>query len=221
MTKNEKAHPRHAGATRRRILDAALGEFSTHGFGGARVDRIATTAEVSKPMIYNYFGDKDALYKAALKEAYVQIRAGESEIATEHMDPEEAIHELTRFTMEHFVRKPWFISMLNTENLRKGEAIREIEDVVEIQSTMIEQMGNILERGVANGQFRSGIDPVKLYIMMASLCFFPVSNQHTLRVVFEVPIDTAWLSKHAQEAGEMLVNYLRTEPGSNAPKQTN
>ena len=212
MTKTETAHPRHAAATQRRILDAALSEFSTHGYGGARVDRVAAMAEVSKPMIYNYFGDKDALYKAALKEAYVQIREGERQIATEHMEPEDAIRELARFTMEHFIQKPWFISMLNTENLRRGAAVREIEDVAEIQSTMIAQMSHILERGIATGRFRSGIDPVELYIMMASLCFFPVSNQHTLRVVFQTPIDAPWLKRRAEEAGEMLVRYLRADP---------
>ena len=212
MTKTETAHPRHAGATRRRILDAALAEFSSHGYGGARVDRIAAAAEVSKPMIYSYYGDKDQLYKAALKEAYVQIRAGEREIDTELMDPEDAVRALTRFTMDHFLRKPWFISMLNTENLRGGEAVREIEDVTEIQSTMIAQMSGILERGAKSGQFRTGVDPVELYITMASLCFFPVSNRHTLSVVFEAPIDEAWLKRRAVEAGEMLVRYLRKDP---------
>lgn len=212
MTKTETAHPRHAGATRRRILDAALAEFSNHGYGGARVDRIAAAAEVSKPMIYSYYGDKDQLYKAALKEAYVQIRAGEREIDTELMDPEDAVRALTRFTMDHFLRKPWFISMLNTENLRGGEAVREIEDVTEIQSTMIAQMSGILERGAKTGQFRTGVDPVELYITMASLCFFPVSNRHTLSVVFKAPIDEAWLKRRAVEAGEMLVRYLRKDP---------
>jgi AcrR family transcriptional regulator len=211
MSKSE-TRPRHAGATRRRILEAALDEFSTHGYGGARVDRVAATAETSKPMIYTYFGDKDALYKAALKEAYVQIREGERQIATEHMDPEDAIRELTRFTMAHFIQKPWFISMLNTENLRRGETVREIEDVAEIQSTIIAQMSHILKRGVEDGRFRPGIDPVELYIMMASLCFFPVSNQHTLRVVFRAPIDKDWLTRRAEEAGEMLVRYVRADP---------
>ena len=39
---------------------------------------IAERAGVSKPMIYSYFGDKDGLWAAALREAYVQIRAGET-----------------------------------------------------------------------------------------------------------------------------------------------
>ncbi len=35
---------RNAEATRERILEAALAEFSSHGIAGARVDRIAQAA---------------------------------------------------------------------------------------------------------------------------------------------------------------------------------
>ena len=212
MTAPPKPARRDAATTRRRILAAALTEFSAHGHGGARIDRIAEAAGVSKPMIYNYFGDKEDLYKAALRESYVQIRAGERKIDTDHMPPEEAIRALVRFTMEHFVSKPWFTSMLNTENMRSGTAIREMEDLSEIQSPLIAQIGGILQRGVAEGQFRAGIDPTDLYITIASLCFFPVSNRHTLRVVFKVPIDDEWLVRRADEAGEMVIRYLRVLP---------
>ncbi|WP_068115853.1 TetR family transcriptional regulator [Tropicimonas marinistellae] len=216
MSDTEKTKParRDAAATQRRILDAALTEFSTHGHGGARIDRIAEAAAVSKPMIYSYFGDKEELYKAALKESYVQIRQGERAIDTDHMTPEEAIRELVRFTMDHFISKPWFTSMLNTENLRGGVAVREIENLSDIQSPLIVQIGEILDRGVAEGSFRKGIDPTELYITIASLCFFPVSNKHTLRVVFETPINEAWLMRHAAEAGEMVIRYLRPDAGA-------
>lgn len=51
-----------ADRTRQRILGAATDEFATHGIAGARVDRIATAAKASKPMIYSYFGGKDLLF---------------------------------------------------------------------------------------------------------------------------------------------------------------
>lgn len=204
---------RDAAATQRRILDAALTEFSTHGHAGARIDAIAEAAGVSKPMIYSYFGDKDELYKAALRESYLQIRQGERELDTDHMTPEQAIRELVRFTMDHFVSKPWFTSMLNTENLRGGTSVREIDHLSDIQSPLIAQIGDILDRGVKEGAFRPGIDPAELYITIASLCFFPVSNKHTLRVVFQLPIDADWLTRRAEEAGEMIIRYLRREPG--------
>lgn len=209
MSLKRKPAGRDAAATRRRILDAALNEFAEHGHGGARLDRIAAAAEASKPMIYTYFGDKDELYKAALKQAYVQIREGEKAIDPDAYSPEDAIRELVLFTMQHYISKPWFTSMLNTENLRKGVAINEITDLNVIQSPLIKKIGVILDRGVAAGRFRVGIDPTQLYIFIASVCFFPASNKYTLRVVFDVPIDDDWLMRHAKEASEMVLRYLQ------------
>jgi AcrR family transcriptional regulator len=53
---------RDADAARARILRAATAEFAAHGIAGARVDRIASDAEVAKERIYAYFGNKDALF---------------------------------------------------------------------------------------------------------------------------------------------------------------
>ena len=49
--------------TKRRILAAALREFSLRGFAGARIDTIARRARVNKRMLYHYFGDKQDLYR--------------------------------------------------------------------------------------------------------------------------------------------------------------
>jgi TetR/AcrR family transcriptional regulator len=53
--------------TQRRILAAALKEFSAKGFAGARVDRIARRARVNKRMLYHYFGDKQGLLLAVYR----------------------------------------------------------------------------------------------------------------------------------------------------------
>ena len=50
--------------TRRRLLEAAITEFSAYGIAGARVDRIASAAKANKQAIYAYFGSKDALFAA-------------------------------------------------------------------------------------------------------------------------------------------------------------
>lgn len=209
--KRKSPRSRDAAATRKSILSSALIEFSTKGYAGARVDEIARSAGVSKPMIYEYFGDKDAIYAAALREAYVQIREGESALELGGLSPEDAIKALVVFTMEHFRKNPWFISMLNTENLQGGNTIREIHDASDIQSTLIGEIAEILNRGQEAGQFRENIDPVELYIFIASLCYFPISNIHTLRAVFKCPIDDAWLKRRGQESAAMVVKYLQTD----------
>jgi AcrR family transcriptional regulator len=58
--------PYDSAATKARILSAATTEFSTYGLAGARVDRIAAGAEANKQLIYAYFGNKEALFDAAL-----------------------------------------------------------------------------------------------------------------------------------------------------------
>ena len=52
--------------TRRRLLAAAVEEFSDRGFAGARVDRISSAAGVNKERIYQYFGGKEELFAAVL-----------------------------------------------------------------------------------------------------------------------------------------------------------
>ena len=204
-----KTGPRDAERTRRAILDAALVEFSEKGHAAARIDAVAEAAGISKPMIYSYFGDKDALYAAALREAYVQIRAGESELQLGDLEPVEAVRTLVHFTFDHFREKPWFISMLNTENLLGGETVRSIADVGDIQSNMISELSRVLDHGVREGVFRTGVDPVELYITIASLCYFPISNRHTLRAVFKVPVDDAWVEARKRAVSDMVLADLR------------
>jgi AcrR family transcriptional regulator len=59
--------PYDSQATRERILAAATTEFAAHGVAGARIDRIAAAAGANKRAIYDYFGDKDALFAAVLE----------------------------------------------------------------------------------------------------------------------------------------------------------
>ncbi|WP_424933286.1 TetR/AcrR family transcriptional regulator [Amaricoccus macauensis] len=213
---------RNAKLTRSAILQAALEEFSEMGHSGARVDRIAERAGVSKPMIYDYFGDKDGIYAAALREAYVQIREGEAELDLDMRQPEEAVRALVHFTMEHFRIKPWFIRMLNTENLRGGATVREMHDAAEIQSVLVDQLREILKQGIAQGIFRKGVDPVEFYIYIASLCYFPISNLHTLRAVFQAPIDEEWLKRHADGSADMVLAFLKDRShASDSPENRN
>jgi AcrR family transcriptional regulator len=54
--------------TRRRLLEAAITEFSCYGIAGARVDRIAAASKANKQAIYAYFGSKEALFATAFED---------------------------------------------------------------------------------------------------------------------------------------------------------
>lgn len=67
---------RDAEATQRRILAAAVDEFAAHGFAGARVDRIAEAASCNKQLIYQYFGNKDRLFRTTLARELARATEG-------------------------------------------------------------------------------------------------------------------------------------------------
>jgi AcrR family transcriptional regulator len=46
------------------ILEVAGGVFARDGYHSASMDEIAAAAEISKPMLYQYFGSKEGLYVA-------------------------------------------------------------------------------------------------------------------------------------------------------------
>ncbi|HCC33875.1 MAG TPA: TetR/AcrR family transcriptional regulator [Clostridiales bacterium] len=62
-------------AKRRRIIDAALDEFSADSYGRASLTRIARQAGIAKGSMYQYFEDKFALY------CYLFRLAGERKLA--------------------------------------------------------------------------------------------------------------------------------------------
>lgn len=49
------------------ILNAALAEFSVHGFEGARMEDVARHARVSKGTVYLYYPTKQALFEALVR----------------------------------------------------------------------------------------------------------------------------------------------------------
>jgi len=51
------------------LLDVAEEQFAVHGYGGASIEVIARLAGVSRPIIYDHFGDKEGVYLACLRRA--------------------------------------------------------------------------------------------------------------------------------------------------------
>jgi AcrR family transcriptional regulator len=175
---------RDAERSREVILDAARGEFAQHGLGGARMDRIAERACVNKRLIYYYFGSKDEVFLAVLEDTYLHIRQAERELHLTDLPPVDAVRKLTEFTWNYYLEHPEFLNLLNSANLHRAEHLARSSRVREMNSPLIETLGKILERGRAEGHFRGGVDPVQLYISIAGLAYFYLSNRHTLSAIF-------------------------------------
>jgi AcrR family transcriptional regulator len=175
---------RDADRSQRDILEAALDEFAAHGLAGARMDRIAERAAVNKRLIYYYFENKETLFLAVLEQAYERIRSEERKLELTQVEPTEAIRRLISFTWHYYLAHPEFLTLLNSENLHRARHLKQSTKVLTMHSPLVATLGDVLERGVRTKIFRAGVDPVQLYISIAGLSYFYLSNCHTLSTIF-------------------------------------
>lgn len=56
-----------------RILDAAIKNFAKNGYQNSKTDQIAEEAQVSKGLVFHYFGSKAKLYTAAVQASYDRL----------------------------------------------------------------------------------------------------------------------------------------------------
>ena len=184
MSKASDPRTRDAERSREAILAAARDEFADHGLGGARVERIAERSALNKRLIYYYFENKESLFRAVLEQTYLDIREAEQKLHLVDLPPADAVRRLTEFTWNYYLEHPEFLTLLNSENLHRGRHLESSSHIRELNTPLIETLGQILERGRVAGLFRGGVDPVQLYISIAALSYFYLSNNHTLSAIF-------------------------------------
>jgi AcrR family transcriptional regulator len=68
--------------TRERLLQAALSQFTEHGYAAASIREICAAACVTKPVLYYYFGSKEGLYQQLMGDAYALFESRMAEFAT-------------------------------------------------------------------------------------------------------------------------------------------
>jgi AcrR family transcriptional regulator len=208
---------RDPDATRNRILLAAVAEFARHGPGGARVDRIAAVAGANKRMIYYYFGSKDDLFLAVLERTYASIRAAENELELLDVAPDEAVRRLVSFTWHYYLEHPEFLSLLASENMTGASHLKRSTAIRRMHSPLVATLQTVLARGAAAGLFRPGIDAIQLYISIAALGYFYLSNAHTLSAIFGRDLLSASAkARRLDHVTDLLMNALRPG-GAGAP----
>ena len=170
-------------ATRARILMAATREFARNGYAGARGDRIALQARCSERMVYYYFGNKDGLYRDVLEGVYESLRRAEQSLDLDRLEPRAALIEFCRFVWRYYLEHPEFIGLVNSENLQQARHLRTSTKLDQLVSPVVGMLEVLLLRGRTSGVFREGIDANELYLAIAALGYFYLSNTHTLSAV--------------------------------------
>lgn len=198
-----------ADGTRGQLLRAARAAFAEGGLEGARVDDIARRAGINKQLVYHYFGSKDGLYTAVLEEVYREIRAQEAALALDTLPAEEAMRKLIEFSFDYLAKSPDFVRILADENAHRGRHLQHAE-VEAMNRPIIELMRKTIDRGVEEGVFRRGLDPLHVYLSIAGMSFFYFANIHTLSRAFDRALGTvANMEERRAHIANFALNAIR------------
>lgn len=137
------------------ITEAAFAAFADKGFAATKVEDVARRAGVSKGLLYLYFKTKEELFKAVIRS-----------VVTPRVDELTRTLDSSELDAEAFIRGPLLAFMKRLPGSPASVVIRLMiseapkhPDLVEyywdnVASRGLGALRRILERGVANGEFR-------------------------------------------------------------------
>jgi TetR/AcrR family transcriptional regulator len=196
--------------SRDRILQAALQEFAHKGIDGARVDEIARVSGANKNMIYHYFRSKENLFVAVLESVYENVRSRQQDLSLRDLDPVAAMRRLIEHTADIWIEVPEFNRLLASENLHQAKHVRRSKKIQSMYSPLIDTLKGILERGVKDGVFRDGVDPVDLYISVTSLSAHYVAHHFTFDAIFKTNLmSPKKIAQRKSTISAMILRYLQ------------
>ncbi|HEY3047521.1 MAG TPA: TetR/AcrR family transcriptional regulator [Polaromonas sp.] len=210
LSKGETSRTNDPARTMAGILEVATTEFASKGLSGARIDEIAAATRTSKRMIYYYFGSKEGLYIAVLEDAYRRMRSIEAGLHLEDLPPEDALRRLVGFTFDHHHENQDYIRLVMSENMERGVYLAQSKSIQELNVPAIEAIRRLYDRGVAQGVFRAGLDPIDIHASISALTFFNVSNQHTFGLIFKRDAQSREaVTARRDSIIEMVVRFVR------------
>lgn len=170
-------------SVRDRILEVATSLFAERGYGSTSVREVAEAAEVTKPTLYYYFQDKEALFLEAVRNQTEQLR---SLVELGVRSPGNVRARLHAFISVYlaFVRENASgMKLLMTVHYRPEDGQPSV-DILSVHRKNGEILGRLLEEGIREGEVREGIQ-----IMDAVMALVGMLNLRCSAALHGPPLD--------------------------------
>ena len=145
-----------------KILAAAEQVFAKYGFRGATTALIASKAGVTKPNIYYYFRNKEALYRRLLQ-SILAVWADSLNVISDKEPPEVCLRRYLRLKMEFSRTRPQLSRIFANEVISGAPYIR--DQINKATRPLLESKARVIETWIAEGRIRA-VDPVHFIFMM-------------------------------------------------------
>jgi TetR/AcrR family transcriptional regulator, fatty acid metabolism regulator protein len=141
---------------RQQILDAAIRTFAKKGYHASRVADIAEEAGVAYGLVYHYFDSKEAVLEAVFRRMWGMLLTAIDDVIASEDSPREQLRKTAAIVLRSWRDYPDVVRVLVREVTRSGDQLqREIEELRQAFDTF----QGIVERGQAQGVFRTDVDP--------------------------------------------------------------
>ena len=163
--------------SRAAILRAAAQEFAEHGIAGARTDAIARAARVNKALLYYYFKDKETLYGAVLDNAFSGMKTNIFQVLDSDLPPREKIMAYVGAYFDFIASNQIYPKLMQREMMRarEGDSVHLNRLVKTYFQPIYRRVGELLHKGIAEGEFRK-VDPAHFIPSMVAMIVFYFSS---------------------------------------------
>lgn len=153
---------------RQEMLAAALDLFSQKGYHNVSMHEIATQSEFAIGTLYNFFQNKEDLYRALVLEQCDKFEAAIVPAMEKPGDEVEILRHYVRARIERFRNNLPFIRIFLAEsrgvsfNIKAGLN----DELRQRYYNFLERLASIFDRGIKNNRFKDIADP---YFLAAAL----------------------------------------------------
>ncbi len=147
---------------RLQILSGALTVFRRSGLERSTIAQIAREAGIGKGTIYEYFASKEAIIQAVLELLLQELEAGVMSIAASPLPPREKLEAMIGVAAgmtEGDQADAVDVMFAFWAEAVQGEQTTTVETFYRLYAEWRELLGGILADGVADGSFRTDLDP--------------------------------------------------------------
>lgn len=168
-----RAAAAHSG--RDRILEASILVFGTYGFAKTTIQDITERAQVSKPLFYRQFRNKQDVFEAVVERVFTDWReALVEELNHAPANTRSALRVLFVGALEYARRRPFLARLLTRDAQLSLSSGSEVWD--RACHALRELIREILERGAASGDVR-GDQPIEVMADLLTETHFAFANR--------------------------------------------
>jgi AcrR family transcriptional regulator len=147
-----------AAPQRDQILDAAERLFARQGFTSTTVKQIGAEAGVNAALLYYYFADKEALYRAVLERLIAGLAIEGQKLLRSAKDPRSALRALVEGQVELLLARPHLPPLIIRE-LVDHQAMHAQGIIAEHMAALFGAVCEVIRAGQESGIFRRELEP--------------------------------------------------------------